>query len=409
MAFAAPLLYHTKSESGGLHWRGDSSRGKTTLAIVGGSVVGGGGHEGTFLRQWRATVNGLEGVATAHCDSFLALDEIAQILPRDAGLAAYMLANGQGKSRSHRGLANRPTSTWRSLFCSTGEISLADKVAEDGRKITAGQEVRVLDTPAEAGRFGCFENLHGLENDPELKTDNERGERFAEELRKAALQYYGTAIRAYLSQLTANLEKSIVGVEATIKGFLTAYCPSDADPQVRRACNRFALIAAGGELAIIFRIVPWQRGAAIDAARICFEAWLEARPAGHGKAEEETGIAQVRKFIELHGESRFALWGGQDDSSTDNTPRPTINRADFRRSGVSGGEDFYVFPEVFSDELCAGHDATQIAKALAARALLVSPPLEKGGRQRYTVSERIPALGRPKRMYHITSKILTEE
>jgi uncharacterized protein (DUF927 family) len=257
MAFAAPLLYHTKSESGGLHWRGDSSRGKTTLAIVGGSVVGGGGHEGTFLRQWRATVNGLEGVATAHCDSFLALDEIAQILPRDAGLAAYTLANGQGKSRSHRGLANRPTSIWRSLFCSTGEMALADKVAEDGRKITAGQEVRVLDTPADAGgRFGCFENLHGLENDPELKTDNERGERFAEELRKAALQYYGTAIRAYLSQLTANLDKSIVGVEATIKGFLTAYCPSDADPQVRRACNRFALIAAGGELAIIFRIVP---------------------------------------------------------------------------------------------------------------------------------------------------------
>lgn len=410
MAFAAPLLYPTKSESGGLHWRGDSSRGKTTLAIVGGSVVGGGGHHGTFLRQWRATVNGLEGVATAHCDSFLALDEIAQILPRDAGLAAYMLANGQGKSRSHRGLANRPTAIWRTLFCSTGEVSLADKVAEDGRKITAGQELRVLDTPADAGgRFGCFEYLHGLENDPTLKSDHERGQRFADQLKKAAAQYYGTAIRAYLSLLTAHFDSSIAGVELTIKAFLAGHCPPDADAQVRRACNRFALIAAGGELAIRFAIVPWPQGAAIDAARICFEAWLGARPAGCGKAEEEAGIAQVRKFIELHGESRFALWDSISDDSADSQPRPTFNRAGFRRPDLNGVEDFYIFPQVFRDELCVGHDATQIAKALAARALLIAPPPEPNGKQRYAVIEWIPALNQSKRMYHLTSKILEEE
>ena len=51
-----------------------------------------------------------------------------------------------------------------SFFISTGEDNLADRVAEDGRRrATAGQGVRVIDIPADAGaRLGLFpENLHG--------------------------------------------------------------------------------------------------------------------------------------------------------------------------------------------------------------------------------------------------------
>ena len=40
-----------------------------------GSVWGGGGING-FVRSWRATDNAIEGIALAHNDTFLPLDEI---------------------------------------------------------------------------------------------------------------------------------------------------------------------------------------------------------------------------------------------------------------------------------------------------------------------------------------------
>ena len=78
-----------------------------------------------------------------------------------------MLANGAGKSRAGRAGEGRKPAEWRVLFLSTGEIGIADKVAEDGRKkVTAGQEVRVIDVPADAGAgFGLFEDLHSFETD----------------------------------------------------------------------------------------------------------------------------------------------------------------------------------------------------------------------------------------------------
>src|SRR5262249_15520705 len=110
-AFAAALLYLTDSESGGFHFPGDSSIGKTTAGWAAGSVCGGGGIKG-YLIPWRATVNGLENVAVAHCDSLLVLDEISQAEPKALAQAAYLLANGQGASRMRRDTSGRPIATW---------------------------------------------------------------------------------------------------------------------------------------------------------------------------------------------------------------------------------------------------------------------------------------------------------
>jgi uncharacterized protein (DUF927 family) len=125
-AFAAPLLYPTSSESGGFHFRGGSSTGKTTALIVAGSAWGGGGVRG-FIRTWRATSNGLEGVAALHCDALLCLDEMGQVDGREAGAIAYMLANGCGKARANRDGFARPAAEWRLLFLSSGEVGLAER------------------------------------------------------------------------------------------------------------------------------------------------------------------------------------------------------------------------------------------------------------------------------------------
>lgn len=63
-----------------------------------------------------------------------------------------MLANGQGKARANKEGNAKAIQEWRLSFMSTGELTLADKIAEDGRgQAMAGQAVRMLDIPADGG------------------------------------------------------------------------------------------------------------------------------------------------------------------------------------------------------------------------------------------------------------------
>ena len=69
-AFAAPLLDVTSEQTGGLHIYGISQSGKTTLLQSAASVWGRGDTKGQ-IRTWRATSNGMEGVAAQTCDALL--------------------------------------------------------------------------------------------------------------------------------------------------------------------------------------------------------------------------------------------------------------------------------------------------------------------------------------------------
>jgi uncharacterized protein (DUF927 family) len=236
-ALAAPLLHLVNEESGGVNFVGASSIGKSTAAIVAASLCGGPG----YVRQWRATANGLEGVAAGHCDLLLVLDELGQINSHEAAQVAYMLANGAGKSRTNKSGAARAAARWRSLFLSTGEITLGDKIAEDGRRrIMAGQAVRCLDVPADAGAgFGLFENLHGAAD----------GDSFARMLKAGAAAAHGAPIRKFIAQLIANKADLAVMVKERKEEFAAEYLPQGADGQVSRAAGRFRLVAAAGSWA----------------------------------------------------------------------------------------------------------------------------------------------------------------
>jgi uncharacterized protein (DUF927 family) len=263
-AFAAALIYLSNDESGGFHFVGRSSLGKTTALRVAGSVWGGSEATSGYLRQWRATANGLEGIAALHCDTLLCLDELSEVNPREASSIAYMLANGQGKARARRDGSARPSYLWRLLFLSSGEITLADKVREDDRRrATAGQQVRVLDIPADVGSgLGLFENIHGATN----------GQKFADHLRAATENYYGAAARAFLLQLVKQHSEIGNAVREHRDTFIEEHCPPGADGQVRRAATRFGLVSAAGELATALGITGWPEGASDWAAGICFEA-----------------------------------------------------------------------------------------------------------------------------------------
>jgi putative DNA primase/helicase len=350
-AFAAPLLDLVGDESGGVHLVGGSSTGKTTALRMAASVWGG----PEFVHRWRATANGLEAVAQGHNDALLVLDELAQVDPREAGEIAYMLANGSGKHRARRdGLARR-TPSWRLLFLSAGEVGLSDHMAAVGKRSRAGQEVRLVDVPADAGAgLGLFEDLHGHAD----------GAAMADAIARAARTHYGAAARAYLRSLVESPREALArSVEQLREDFTAEALPPGADGQARRVAARFGLIAAGGELATALGVTGWPAGEAINAAAACYRAWMERR-GGVGPQEDAAALAQVQHFIEAHGAARFVDLKALHE-------RPVSNRAGYLRR-TSRGLEYLILRQVFRREVCQGLDYRSVARVLRDRGLLLT-------------------------------------
>lgn len=129
LGFAAPLLEFTSEESGGFHFYGESSKGKSTCARALCSLWGPANERGE-MGTWRTTDNGLESAAAAHTHLPLILDEIGQASPALLASIIYMLRNERGKGRATKGLEARRVLTWRLLFLSTGEETIEDYAAK---------------------------------------------------------------------------------------------------------------------------------------------------------------------------------------------------------------------------------------------------------------------------------------
>lgn len=380
-AFAAPLLALTGDESGGYHLRGASSIGKTTVLRVAASAWGSASDRG-YVQSWRATSNGLEGIAAAHSDGLLCLDELGQVQARDAGEVAYMLANGAGKRRARSDGSARRAAAWRLLWLSTGEVALADKMREAGLRARAGQDVRLVEIPADAGAgLGIFENLHGLADSGML----------ARHLQEATARLYGSAIRAYLACLADKRNEMAAAVVEHRLSWVAENCRPSVDGQVERVAHRCGLVAAAGELASAMGILPWRHGESSHAAAACFNAWVAAR-GGTGPAELTAGIEQLRLYIAQHGASRFERRGG--DTVRD--------RAGWVRDDSAGESEYLILPDVWRKEVCAGYDARAIAQVLAKAGHLVC-----GGDGKPQKMERLPGIG-SRRVYVLRASILSE-
>lgn len=345
-ALAGPLLDVAAMESGGLHFVGASSTGKSTTAYAAGSVWGRGDGSGQ-VRQWRATANGLEGVAKVSSDALLILDEIGQAPASALSDMVYMIGNGTGKQRAQRDGSAKAVSTWRLMMLSTGEKTISQRISAAGIIADAGIHVRLLDIPADAGAgLGIFENLHEFQSAAEL----------ADHIREAARTNYGTASRAFLAELARNRrdapDELRAIIDATCDEFAAAFVPAKAVGQVQRAARRLGLIAAAGRLAAAWGVVPWSDDEAFNACGVAFTAWLSER-GGTGQKEDQEALRQVRAYLLAHGETRFQT------TKIDLNERPVINRAGWKRYTPKLEVEWLITPEAWA-EICKGFDPKRV-------------------------------------------------
>lgn len=406
-SFAAPLLHLAHVPSGGFHIWGDSSSGKSTAFKVAGSVFGG----KDYPRNWRMTDNALETVAAQHSDAPLLLDEIAQVDPKVVGDTVYMLANETGKGRATQTATARKVSTWRTLFLSDGEISLANHMEQAGKGTKAGHDVRMAHIAADAGQgLGLYETLNGFAS----------GAALSDHLVSMAHKHYGTAGMAFIEYLVDDFATLSEVLQVQVKQSAVELCPADSHGQVARVATRFALVGLAGELATTAGVTGWESGDAFSAARTCFAAWLEGR-GGAGNVESVSILRQVSGFFQAHGESRFVWWHRAMDDHKPNT----INRAGFKRLLSADGtaistdtdhhraygdkvhptaadesrQEYFVLAEVFRNEICKGFNPKTVTSLLRKHDLLMTDG------ESATRKERLPGIGNT-RVYRFRPEIV---
>lgn len=387
MAFAGVLLPLANAEGGGVHMVGDSSKGKSTTVNSAASVYGESEKSSNkrYWHAWRATDNGLEGIAAQHNHGLLILDEIKQAAAKVVSEAAYMLANGAGKARAQRSGDGAAVKTWQLLYLSNGELGLGAHMAQAGLKIHAGQEIRFAEIKADAGAgHGLFEQLHGYEG----------GAALSDAINQAACNNYGTAGVAFIEHCTKNVIALRQTLADQVDKISKLFLPDGAQGQVTRVCARFALIAVAGELATQWGITGWDAGHSTTAAQVCFNSWLDSRESGSANQEREAMLEAVRTFILKHSDSRFTSVNDIDHSKT-------INRAGYVRVDSAGNNEYLIIPDVFKKEVCNGLDWSAVCKVLAEKDAIVMA--QESGKSRFSTQQRI---GSKKTRFYVVKSIV---
>ncbi len=391
IALAAPLIHLTNDESGGFHFVGRSSTGKTTAARVAASVWG----PPRFMRSWRATDNGLEIAATQHSDSLLILDEMSQCDGKKVGEIAYTLANGKAKTRATKEVVAREVAQWRILFLSTGEVSLSTHMREAHQKTRAGQEVRIAEIPADANKgFGLFENIG----------DAADGDAFSKSLYTATAAVYGTLGPAFTEALLQH-KNDWQGVGICVTSVVNEFLQSVADGQASRVARRFALAGVAGELATKWGLTGWQSGACLTAAKACFNDWASER-GGLGSHESKAVLRTLRLHIQQHGASRYQPMDEQvsefaidDGESGQRQPKTVYHRAGFYRD-THEGRAYYILRDVMEHEILKDYQFKDAVKCLREAGVLRLDANNKNTR-----TENLPEFGR-QRVFVVTPKIM---
>ena len=231
----------------------------------------------------------------------------------------------------------------------------------------AGQEVRCVDILADIG------SGHGVWDFVPATGAAE----FSESLCDATSKYYGTPCRAFIKRLINDRRDAERLSSLVMEAFMKDACVGDGKGQVRRVAQRFAILAAAGELAIKWDIFPFNRGDALRANLEVFARWRAER-GDDDNAEERKHLEVIRSFIERHGSSRFQRIDAGHDTGL------FRDRAGYVREESKGDgldvEVQYLFSASGWTEATKGFDPKAVRKTLASRGLILGSTWCRAGR-----------------------------
>ena len=396
MALVGPILRLMNEENLVLHFFGASTIGKSTALKVACSVAG------TSCGSWRTTDNAAESLAKNANDGLLVLDELGEVDARSADNMAYMLGNGYGKARASKLGEAKPIAKFRLAALSSGEIGLSHKLSYLGKGLQAGQAVRFIEIPADAGKGdGIFDQIHGFRSSKDL----------AVYLNTITSQFTGSVLNEWLRILSD--PETVSGALQLLKTlrdqWLQSYVGVNVDGQVSRCARKFALLAAVGELAGRLGLFPrfsednhtsLSLGEGSRCIHDLYQRWLSQRGGGEDSQELNEVIKRLNRFLQEHGSSRFEnAWSACDEEKEIPVDQKVLNRAGFRRLQCEQWQYFF-HKEIFEKEIIQGPSLNLIPQLVKKGVLLSSAD------SRSSHSVRVPGYGQ-QRLLKISSVFFT--
>lgn len=294
-AFAGPLLRVLGMQSYGINLFGWTKTGKSTMQVVGGSVIGLGTE--AALPSFKATITGLDQVAIASNDSALFVNE-AGLLGRNAyaklSPLIYGLSEGKDKVRARESTyaSDAATSGWSLVYVLSSEHAIQELALQAGTTREGGELIRCFDIPAvHSGNATVFDRRPpGLTNEAFTPWAH----RQMAELRKACAANHGLVYDAYLRGLI-DLGKALKPrAQAYVDEFVASLALKDADGAINHAARNFGAIYAGLHLAIDMGILPWRTLTTRKAVKDCFRHGLEVSRLRDTTLEEAKVILHQR-------------------------------------------------------------------------------------------------------------------
>ncbi|HEK2943705.1 TPA: DUF927 domain-containing protein [Proteus mirabilis] len=268
-AFSPFLLKDTGIESGGFHFFGMSSVGKSTILFFSASVYGNFEYVDTLKLTEKAT----QELAQAHNDALLCLDELKLADPNPKKAAEkiqgliYLLSSGRGTKYSKNYEKQEGTDEWRIVFLSAGERSLKQHAADGGISRLEGEEARVIDISADTGSgHGIFETIP-----MEVGSSSE----LVQNIAVLCNQYHGSAqyafLKKYVSRRKTNPKKMAQYLNQRIEFFLKKHDVDKNNGVEIRTAKRFALAYAAGALAARYKVLPFDKKEVMKGISRCYQ------------------------------------------------------------------------------------------------------------------------------------------
>jgi putative DNA primase/helicase len=273
-AFTGPILpLVTGPKAGGFQIWGDAETGKTTAAMVAGSVWGchrgEGRREKGFAESWNSTSGKVEVTALAHNDTLLILDETKRAGKDDRERAQVVtsVAFGLAEMTEKERLTNQGSARWwRCYFLSTSNLSLGQLGRQGKTVIDKANRGRMADISLPNDGHGIYEELHCFVD----------GEALSDALQRRSRKYYGAPARKFVRRLVNERRSDPQALKKFLKAWRSAYLKrlkADTEAEdlrpLNRTSGRYATVFAAGSLAIKLGILPWNRKKLLRAILSC--------------------------------------------------------------------------------------------------------------------------------------------
>ena len=278
-AFAAPLVEVSGLQNFGINIFGRSKVGKTTALLVGASAIGIGTERD--LPNWNSTSNAFLETARGFNDLILPVNEVGLLAGKRRDAYApirdriYTFSEGHDRARlsSSTMATNRASASWRGIFVSTSEYSFNDYAAFSGETRSSGELARCTDVAALGMRHATIFDSYPA--NVESKRRKRWGRRQLAKMRENCARFHGTAFGPYVAHLIAISRQLPEKVDNHCETFMKGVRAMHLDGALEHAGKNFALIYAGGCIAIEAKILPWTADRLFQAIGSCFRAAVE--------------------------------------------------------------------------------------------------------------------------------------